>query len=81
VTAVARTGIASIEPFVEELGPNEIVEHDRANRDVYTGQSLDLRRRQSHAWHLEVLSPYAIERQPIRKILHGGPTIAFRPRC
>jgi hypothetical protein len=33
-----------------------------------------LRRRQPHAWHLEVLSPYAIERLPIRKILHGGPT-------
>ena len=67
--AVARTCIATIEPFVEELGPNEIVEYDRANRDVDTGQSFDVRRRQSHAWHLEVR---------IRKILHGGPTSAFR---
>jgi hypothetical protein len=46
---------------VKELCPNEIVEHERADRYVHAGQSFDLRRRQSHARHLEVLRPYAIE--------------------
>ena len=45
--AVARTCIASIEAFVEELGAGEIIEHNRANRDVYASQSFDLRGRQS----------------------------------
>jgi hypothetical protein len=58
---------------VEELCLNEIFEHEGADRDVYTGQSLHLRRRQPHAWHLEVLGTYSIERLPIGKmILHGG---------
>lgn len=78
--AVAGTCIASIEGPAKELGPNEILEHGLANRDVDPGQSFDLCRCQPHAWHLEVLGPDAIEGLTIREVLHGTP-MEFRQPC
>jgi len=56
---------------MEELCPHEIIEHERADRDVDPGQSLHLYRCQPHAGHLEVLGTYPIERLPIWECVHS----------